>query len=290
MNDLKLDIEPEFINEAIDEISELIDRVEANFLSIEKNPNLQHDKTLYELLMRDIHSIKGALGMISLHAHMEFVHDVETFLIDSFPVHGFPPGIVELMVDFWSKLANSLEHPGLNFSKKLNMKGCFDCVRKNNYQNVCSSHFATEATEIEINQLSPKEEASPKTELEPLSATLFIGNNKNLYSRVLTATGADSTHLECINYVYQHFKQIGDVENIILDTSSIKVCPLFLQLVITRFHKGIKFVYLIEDNVDLFEIFNHMGNKALTMTFIKVGPVSFDEELCQAIASHAKAG
>ncbi|HHD11175.1 MAG TPA: hypothetical protein ENK42_01920, partial [Deltaproteobacteria bacterium] len=77
----------EIIKEFIVEAKELIDGVEQNLITLEKNPN---DMDVLNEIFRSIHTIKGAAGFLAFEEVIEVTHSAEDLLNElrkgNFPV------------------------------------------------------------------------------------------------------------------------------------------------------------------------------------------------------------
>ncbi len=87
----------EIIKEFIVEAKELIDGVEQNLITLEKNPN---DMDVLNEIFRSIHTIKGAAGFLAFEEVIEVTHSAEDLLNElrkgNFPV---TPDIMDLLLE-----------------------------------------------------------------------------------------------------------------------------------------------------------------------------------------------
>ncbi len=251
----------EIYQESLEEISELTDQVINDFIKISEaaNPDEVSDK-MYDPLMRNIHSIKGALGMIGLTHQMTSVHSAESFLIDTYKKVKFTPGVLDLMIDFWSKFQTSLGdvyNPTLDVA---HFSECYNCLKRSEFKSVCKNHFSGGSKCSELVQNVPEQtEELPRPSLriqitaDEVEKSIIVIGADDFVSRTLSKHQKDYHSYGCINEIYRKMSlaKLKGIKTIFLDLSNLNTNPFLLLSVLKQLKLSIKCCYIISDKNDL---------------------------------------
>lgn len=206
------DIPQEILDESLAEILDLIENIESTFLSCLKNERSIDDEKLN--LMREIHSVKGAFGMIGFDEEMNLVHNIESYLDKAFSDNNSID--YEIIYEFWSNLSQKIT--GEPFSEH--------CLSL--FEQAC---FPT-PTECEDKCVAFKD----STEFELLKEinVILISQNSTLI-KLFKNLEIDITQLNCINEVYKILGLTEKVNFLVIDLAETRVNPFLI-------HKSLKFL------------------------------------------------
>jgi chemotaxis protein histidine kinase CheA len=261
--------DPEIFHEAIEEINELTDAVIELFIDISQSKyrTAEADR-VYDTIVRNVHSVKGALGMIGLERQMKAVHSAESFLIDSYQKVKFTPGVVDLMIDFWSKLQKSLLQPeNPNYELGL-FSECYNCLRRSEYTNVCMNHFsrANKCSEnSQVNEARPESLAMTMLQIqtvpqEEVERKIIIIEGDPMVARTLSDKQKNFYKYDCINEVYRKlsYEKLRGVRTIYVDLSKLIINPFLLLTVFKQLRLSIQCCFIVNDTSDLLKHLNEL--------------------------------
>lgn len=194
--------------------------------------------------MRNIHSIKGALGMIGKESEMQIVHELESLLQRSFVEGDLPLEFVEFFVGPWDQLEDCL-------NQEVPMSVSVNEIKRFNFKTAEHSRH--------VKNVKPKTE-NPfhgklcydglGIDLKIDTPVVLLGDNSSAEA-ILKYLGLGFVKYNCVNEVYRHHKLLENVKFVIFDLSQLRVNPFMLQKNILKLKRNIKFLYLVEDFGDL---------------------------------------
>lgn len=268
--------ENEILEEGIVEIIVLIDSVLSKFYNIQKSKeNTELETSTIDSLMRDIHSIKGNMGMLGFLEQSKMVHQIETFLLEVFKQGDYSKDLLDTIIDFWEEMLNSIENNSKMPITSLN--NCFSCFKRN--KNMSKNCFKIQIKKQEPVKLSsvslPKLDIIQKNTLEKL---LIIGKSSTLESLLKMANLKFST-LNCITQIYAEKYDLKDIHTIYIDVPSVSVNPFLLQHVFNSIKKEVKFAYLVNTKNDLLSILDEIDNISFSFCVISYTSKKFEHEI-----------
>jgi hypothetical protein len=252
----------EIFQEALEEINELTDSIIDGFIETARdNDGGEASDKMYETLMRHIHSVKGALGMIGLENHMRAVHASESFLIETYKKVKFTPGVLDLMIDFWSKLQVALRNAENPDSDLSHFSECYNCLKRSDYNSVCRNHFSgvTKCADlVEAKWPEPKAAVKPGLKISITAETevekkiIIIGADEFLPA-TLSRHAKEFYHYSCINEVYRKMPlpKLRGIKTIFIDLSRLNTNPFLLLAVLKQLKLPIKCCYIVDDKDEL---------------------------------------
>lgn len=230
--------------ESLAEIDELATIVINGLIKISQS---ETEPTITSQLMpsiqRNIHSIKGALGMIGLKESMNSVHGLETFLNNVLTTNTLSAQHIELLIDYWWQFQDALLTDHKVVKPFVHFENCFKCLSSTEKTNTKCNHHAPTCT--------PKKVAAPAEEQRP-SNIIFIGNCPKTLS-VLEKNNLRFFNFSCINEIYRRLP-LSTLKNIVaiyLDISSINTNPFLLLTVINQLNLNIRCCYLVNEKQEL---------------------------------------
>lgn len=234
------DFEENLLAEIKAEILELAEEVEEIFVQYEKCFN---DGAIvldnHNELLRNIHSIKGSLGMIGLEDAMESIHDCETFIIKIHESKSFTLSTIELMIDYWTDFCRSFESGAGILSFHENYRSCFDCLENNDFNLPCKSENVVIVEEFkEIEEVVEEEKV------------IVISSDENL-GKFVSKGLETAAQYQCVNHAYRSLKELKDLREVIFDLTTLRVNPFFFHNIASKFNPNIHFTYLVENPKDL---------------------------------------
>lgn len=227
--------------------------------------------------MRNVHSVKGALAMIDCEAEAEAVHGAETFLIESYNVAKFAPGVCDLMIDFWQKLQAGVEAGFPDDTKDYSsFHSCYTCVRNHNYATVCKVHYTSAVTCSDPDV--PPEALVANNEKLVRDKIVTVGTCKKLETQ-LQELKQEFTNFNCLNDLYGNRQVLREAKVIFVDFASVRVNAFLIQEVLSVLRSDIFVVYLLRNRAQLFNLVAGSGRKLFSFGTLSIDSDRFTEEL-----------
>ena len=192
--------------------------------------------SLVVVCKRDLHNLKGTLGMLGFKKQMSFIHEVEDYFckehVDKNELQNFFPSFT-MALDY---LGQSIE---LNASFEYDFNSLIS-----NPKNVFKQKI-NHTSQSEITSILKKENKKLQAYKSKLKKSIVtLGRDSNNY------VPNSDTFMNTFNNsfeVYKSFLELGNVELVIIDTDTISENPFLFQNALNRFSPQTKFLYIVSD-------------------------------------------
>lgn len=243
----------ELIEETTMETMELIVEIE-DFFSIMLEANEFHFNAYnFDKLMRDIHSVKGSLGMLGHEKYADSIHKVEDFILKYQKRGDLPLAFVQVMEDFWFNLYQSLNERGNSEENLFDIENCINCInsdknQEDNGEKSCQDQHSglkiyTKFGSIDLNSRDAKV-------LE--RAPIILGGN---FPELVSSLGEqylDFSIVFCLDELYRKLRSLRGVQYIVINLSDYwKITPFVSQSLINTYCPNIEFIYFYNHKSDI---------------------------------------
>jgi DNA polymerase III psi subunit len=231
-------------------------------------------------LMRNIHSIKGALGMLGLEAEMEMTHNSETFILSYLSTEIYSASALLLLKDFFQALRDYLNGDDVGVCLEM-FNECFLHFDKKSCRDKCSDPCIDhKGPVVEI----VKTDKGPPAHVEkPLLKVVVIGKNA-LFKQLFQDTELEYTQLNCINQVYRKIHLLRETKLIMVDLSSTQVNPFLLQDVLSKLDLPIRCCYLIDEKNEFLEHLESAGNLDFSFVILSKKSLRLKQEIKKLVS------
>lgn len=277
----------DILDEGLLEIFELIENTTSLFLQLEKSGTI--NSSLLEELLRDIHSTKGALGMLGFEKEAEAIHHLESFLDKAIKVDGLTSGVATLLLEIMYKIETSLEgEEFIDLSPYLN---CYSCVEKNSFKVVCESHNSRKIFQPS-SPLTPYCVEDPAKDQKLLNSNneesrdLESINRNDKYELILVGFDAELTSLlsekakvlslHCVNELYRMSRKVSCTGFVLLNLKNFPITPFLTINILQKFCPHMCFAVVAESSSQLSKCLDEHG-KELPDSFLVLKDIKKDK-------------
>lgn len=242
----------DFLEEGIVEIIELLDHTVSCSLKLENELILHEtfDECSYKDIVRNLHSIKGASGMLGINDLMEFIHELETGVISLKNQNKINAQFMDQFIRYLHLVVDYLEGDNRPLKSIANVSLLFeqkvepnvddeDITAKRELKNIKGTSVAIER----LKKFGQEYLATPDDH-KPSVIHIHSKNDDHLKSIVdQTISKSIVYHYNNINDIYTNSFIFKYNQFFLINLDDLKTNPFFLQKICSIFKKNIEFIY-----------------------------------------------
>lgn len=241
-----------FLEDGVLEIIDLLDQTISSALLLENSLilNERFDEDQYKIILRNLHSIKGASGMLGISELMEFVHELESSIISYYSKKQidikFTDQLIRylhIIVDYLEGDTSALElisdHKSLFVKPNIQSSNDELITAKRQIKNI-------KGTTVAINRLKSFgcEYLSTPDDYKPSVIHINSSLNPELNSKIQDQISKSIVYnFGCINDVYTNSFVFKYNKFFLINLEGIRTNPFFLQKICRIFKKNMDFIY-----------------------------------------------
>lgn len=248
-------------DEEIAELIEVIEKLEIRTTQLQDLISLgQPIESLIVQCKRDLHNLKGTLGMLGFTDQMTFIHKVENYFCNEFKGK-------ELAV-FLGYFSDILSDLAISIEKNKSFDYHFDEIlslglKKTESKTEMKNTMEPVSDISNILESENRKLAAHKSKLK--SSIIVIGKNSDVSPYV-----ADNS-VSVISFnssfdVYKSFQELGHVVLAIIDTDYVTENPFLFQSAIHKFSPKTEFLYIVSDYEEFGEFLEEQTDGILSLS------------------------
>lgn len=257
----------ELQTECLVEVLELVDQVISDLIKCETDHNYQIPGSIYETVMRQMHSMKGVTGMIGLEPVAHLIHQTETFFSSTWKKGTEQQNLVLTMIKFWSEMESRLKKHSINLVDINRFSECLQCNDAVNCHGAFETDFLKNWNQY-FSYASGWVENSSEKKAELLKREIVVvGSVCNKFRNLLEHNSNNWDCIPCVNSLYGKY-DLMNLKAVFLMASSTVVNPFFSQLVIGKYAPHVTFCYIDHDGKNLIEYLGELESFPHSFCFI----------------------
>ena len=269
----------ELIEETVMETMELIVEIE-DFFSIMLEANeFQFKSYNFDKVMRDIHSVKGSLGMLGHEKYADSVHKVEDFVLKYQQKGNLPKAFVQVMEDFWFNLYQSLNERDNNSGSLFDIENCLNCINSDKNQGE-SGHKSCQDQHngLKVHTKFGSIDLNSRDAKVLKRAPIILGGN---FPELVSSLGEqylDFSVVYCLDELYRKLRSLKGVQFIVINLSDYwKITPFVSQSLINTYSPKIEFVYFYDNKKDIIHALEEAEKLPSTICFFKNNSIGINK-------------
>ena len=264
----------DFSNEDLIEIIDIIQSIETEFMDLCSDESF--NGSIGKKCKRELHNLKGVLGMFGLNTQMSFIHEIEDLL-----GHSPQIGIKRKAMDYFLMRVEDLE---LSITKGVPFHYLIEGGTENyldqfteSLEKSIKSDFFDDNFKLEFNQtIDPfilKRENERLLELKKKKENhiMYIGQCPKFVEH-FKQQYLNFSDYKSFEDMYSHFQDFKSLKIVIIDSTKFNdYNPFLFQLSLFRIFPKVHFIYICENYFDLADYISDLNEeKPLSFTIAKV--------------------
>lgn len=242
----------DFLEDGVFEIIDLLDQTVSSALLLENTLILKErfDEDQYKIILRNLHSIKGASGMLGIKGLMEFVHELESAIISSYSKKQIDLKFTDQLIRYLHIIVDYLEGETSAFELISDHKSLFV---KSPCQSPIDELITGErqiknikGTSVAINRLKSfgAEYLATAEDYKPSVIHINSSSNFEYNSKIQEEISSSIVYnFGCINDIYTNSFVFKYNKFFLINLEGIRTNPFFLQKICKIFKKNMEFIY-----------------------------------------------